>query len=115
MAKSRDSFKKRNKELARKEKRDQKRQRKLDKKTIIAEETPNQSQNEGENLWGVCEHILIGSARQILLRRDKVALCKRCTMELPTEELQAVSESHLRDLIEDMAMVIGLEHLEKKE
>jgi hypothetical protein len=36
-------------------------------------------------------------------------------MELPTEELQAVSESHLRDLIEDMAMVIGLEHLEKKE
>ena len=36
-------------------------------------------------------------------------------MELPTEELQAVSESHLRDLIEDMAMVIGLEHLDKKE
>ena len=50
MAKSRDSFKKRNKELARKEKKDQKRQRKLDKKTIKAEENPNQSQNEEENL-----------------------------------------------------------------
>jgi len=68
-----------------------------------------------ENLWEVCEHIYIGSAKQILLKRDKVALCRRCTMELPTEELQAVSESHLRNLIEDMAMVIGLEHLDKKE
>jgi len=43
-----------------------------------------------ENLWEVCEHIYIGSAKQILLKRDKVALCRRCTMELPTEELQAV-------------------------
>ena len=68
-----------------------------------------------ENLWEVCEHIHIGSARQILLKRDKTALCKQCSMELPTEELQAVSESHLRDLIVDMAMVIGLEHLDKKE
>jgi hypothetical protein len=50
MAKSRASIKKREKELARKEKKDQKRQRKLDKKTIKAEENPNQSQNEGENL-----------------------------------------------------------------
>jgi hypothetical protein len=50
MAKSRESFKKRQKELARKEKKDQKRQRKLDKKAIKAEESPNQSQNEGENL-----------------------------------------------------------------
>jgi len=50
MAKSRESFKKRQKELARKEKKDQKRQRKLDKKTIKAEENPNQPRNEGENL-----------------------------------------------------------------
>ncbi len=48
MAKSRGSFKKREKELARKEKKDQKRQHKLDKKTIKAEDNPNQSQNEGE-------------------------------------------------------------------
>jgi hypothetical protein len=40
MAKSRNSFKKRRKELARKEKRDQKRQRKLDKKNLKAEENP---------------------------------------------------------------------------
>ena len=50
MAKSRESFKKRQKDLARKEKKDQKRQRKLAKKTIKAEENPNQPQNEGENL-----------------------------------------------------------------
>ena len=50
MAKSRESFKKRQKDLARKEKKDQKRQHKLDKKTIKAEDNPNQSQNEGENL-----------------------------------------------------------------
>jgi len=50
MAKSSESFKKRRKELARKEKKNQKRQRKLDKKTIKAEEIPNQFQNEGENL-----------------------------------------------------------------
>jgi hypothetical protein len=50
MAKPRESFKKRKNELARKEKKDQKRQRKLDKKTIKAEENPNQSQNEGEYL-----------------------------------------------------------------
>ncbi|MBW2251655.1 MAG: hypothetical protein JRF60_13755, partial [Deltaproteobacteria bacterium] len=103
------------KESARKKKKEQKRQRKLDKKTIKSEENPDQSQNEGENPWEICEHIYIGSARQILLKRDKVALCKRCTMELPTKELQAVSESHLRALIENMAMVVGLEHLDKKE
>jgi hypothetical protein len=50
MAKSRESFKKRQKDLARKEKKDQKRQRKLDKKTLKAEENPNQPQNEGQNL-----------------------------------------------------------------
>ena len=50
MAKSRESFKKRQKGLARKEKKDQKRQRKLDKKAIKAEENPNQPRNEGENL-----------------------------------------------------------------
>ena len=50
MAKSRESFKKRQKELARKEKKAQKRQHNQDKKTIKAEENPNQLQNEGENL-----------------------------------------------------------------
>ena len=50
MAKSRESFKKRQKELARKEKKDQKRQRKLNKNIIISEEDPNPSQEEGENL-----------------------------------------------------------------
>jgi hypothetical protein len=43
MAKSHDSIKKRKKELARKEKKDQKRQRKLYKKTIKAEENPDPS------------------------------------------------------------------------
>jgi len=50
MAKPSESFKKRRKELARKEKKERKRQRKLDKKTLKAEEIPNQFQNEGENL-----------------------------------------------------------------
>ena len=43
MAKSRQSFKKRKKELARKEKKDQKRQRKMYKKTIEANENPDPS------------------------------------------------------------------------
>ena len=43
MAKSHDSFKKRKKELARKEKKEQKRQRKLDRNTIKLEENPDQS------------------------------------------------------------------------
>jgi hypothetical protein len=116
LARSKYSFNKRQKELAKKKKKkEQKRQRKLDKKTIKSEENPDQSQNEGENPWEICEHIYIGSARQILLKRDKVALCKRCAMELPTKELQAVSESHLRDLIEDIDVVNGMEHLGKKE
>jgi hypothetical protein len=50
MAKSRISFKKRSRELARKEKRDQKRQRKLAKKNLKAEQNPDQPQNEEEIL-----------------------------------------------------------------
>ena len=50
MARSNYSFNKRQKELARKKKKEQKRQRKLDKDTINSEEDPNQPQNEGENL-----------------------------------------------------------------
>ena len=50
MARSNYSFNKRQKELARKKKKEQKRQRKLDKNTIKSEENPNQSKNEGENL-----------------------------------------------------------------
>ncbi|MGI9569623.1 MAG: hypothetical protein ACR2PH_07790, partial [Desulfobulbia bacterium] len=105
MARSNYSFKKRQKELARKKKKEQKRQRKLDKKTIKSEENPDQSQNEGENLWGVCEHILTGSANEILLRRDKMALCKLCTVILPVEDLQSVRESQLMALIEGMEMI----------
>ena len=50
MARSNYSFNKRQKELARKKKKEQKRQRKLDKNTIESEENPNPPQNEGENL-----------------------------------------------------------------
>jgi hypothetical protein len=50
MAKSHYSFKKRQKELARKEKQEQKRQRKLDKGKIEPEENPDEPQDEIENL-----------------------------------------------------------------
>jgi len=50
LARSNYQFNKRQKELARKKKKEEKRQRKLDKNTIKSEETPNQVQNEGENL-----------------------------------------------------------------
>ncbi len=50
LARSHYKFSKRQKELARKKKKEEKRQRKLDKKSIISEENPNQSENEGENL-----------------------------------------------------------------
>jgi uncharacterized membrane protein YdbT with pleckstrin-like domain len=46
MAKSHFSFKKRQKELARKKKQEEKRQRKLNKNTDISEETLNQSQEK---------------------------------------------------------------------
>ena len=49
MAKSHFSFKKRKKELARKEKQEQKRQRKLDKDSIKPEETIDKSQDEVDN------------------------------------------------------------------
>ena len=50
MAKSHFSFKKRQKELARKKKQEEKRQRKLDKGKIESEENPDESQDEIENL-----------------------------------------------------------------
>jgi hypothetical protein len=53
LARSNHQFNKRQKELARKKKKEQKRQRKLDKNIIKSEESeenPNLSQNEGENL-----------------------------------------------------------------
>ncbi len=49
MAKSHYSFKKRKKELARKEKQEQKRQRKLDKDSIKPEEATDKSQDEVDN------------------------------------------------------------------
>jgi hypothetical protein len=48
LARSNYQFNKRQKELAKKK--EQKRQRKLDKNTINSEENPIMSQNEGENL-----------------------------------------------------------------
>jgi len=49
MAKSHFSFKKRKKELARKLKQEQKRQRKLDKDSIEPEEALDKSQDEVDN------------------------------------------------------------------
>ena len=115
MARSNYQFNKRQKEVARKKKKEQKRQRKLDKNTIKSEENPNQSQNEGENLWGVCEHILIGSASEILLKPDKIALCRLCTVILSVEDLHAVYESHLMELIKDIDIIDGIGPLEDME
>ena len=50
MAKSHYSIKKRNKELARKLKQEQKRQRKLNKDKIEPEENPGESEDEVKNL-----------------------------------------------------------------
>jgi hypothetical protein len=50
MAKSHYSFKKRKKELARKLKQEQKRQRRQNKDKITPEENPDQPQDEIENL-----------------------------------------------------------------
>jgi hypothetical protein len=50
MAKSHYSVKKRNKELARKLKQEQKRQRKLNKDKIEPEENPGESEHEINNL-----------------------------------------------------------------
>jgi hypothetical protein len=50
LARPNHQFKKRQKELARMKKKEQKRQRKLDKNTIKSEENPNLAQNEGETL-----------------------------------------------------------------
>ena len=50
MAKAKYSFKKHQKELARKLKREEKRQRKLDKDTIKPEENPANSEDEIETL-----------------------------------------------------------------
>ncbi len=66
-------------------------------------------------LWGVCEHILIGSANEILLRRDMIALCTLCTVILPVEDLHPVYESQLMKLIKDIEIVDGIGPLDKKE
>jgi hypothetical protein len=66
-----------------------------------------------KNLWGVCEHILTGSASEALLRPDKIALCKRCTVELPPESFQTVYENRLKDLIKDIDIIGGMEFLDK--
>ena len=50
MARSNHKFKKRQKELARKEKKELKRQRKLNKNIMESEENPDQFQNEEENV-----------------------------------------------------------------
>jgi len=48
LAKPNFQFQKRQKELARQKKKEQKRQAKLNKKTIKPEENPNHSQDEGD-------------------------------------------------------------------
>jgi len=68
-----------------------------------------------ENLWGVCEHILIGSANEALLRHDKIALCKLCTVILSAEDLNTVYESHLMELIKGIDIIAGIESLGEKE
>ena len=50
MARSNHKFNKRQKELARKEKKELKKQRKMNKKIIKSEANPNQSQNDRENI-----------------------------------------------------------------
>jgi len=50
LAKPNFQFKKRQKELAKKKKKEQKRQARLDKKTIKPEDQPTPSQDEGELL-----------------------------------------------------------------
>ena len=68
-----------------------------------------------ENLWGVCEHILTGSASEVLLRHDKIALCKVCTVLLPVEDLQTIYESQLMLLIKSKDIIAGIESLKDKE
>ncbi len=68
-----------------------------------------------DNLWRACEHIRAGSANEILLRRDKIALWTLCTVILPVEDLHAVYESHLMELIKDIEIVDGIGPLDKKE
>jgi hypothetical protein len=68
-----------------------------------------------ENLWGVCEHILTGSTNEALLRHDKIALCKLCTVILSVEDLHAVYKSHLMELIKGIDIIAGIESLDEKE
>ena len=58
-----------------------------------------------ENFWLVCEHILTGSANEIMLRIDKMALCKLCAVKPPVKDLQAVYESQVMRLIKGKVMV----------
>ncbi len=62
-----------------------------------------------DNLWRACEHIRAGSANEILLRRDKITLCTLCTAILPVEDLHAVYESHLMELIKGKEIRTGTE------
>ena len=68
-----------------------------------------------ENIWEVCEHVFIGSANEVLLRHDKIALCKLCTSELTIEHLHTVYKSQLIELIKDIDIIAGTESLNEKE
>ena len=70
MAKSHYSVKKRNKELTRKLKQEQKRQRKLDKNKKNAEDDPNQLQDNVENPQGIVAEVNLNSLH-IPLRRSR--------------------------------------------
>jgi hypothetical protein len=68
-----------------------------------------------ENIWAVCEHVYIGNANEVLLKRDKISLGQLCTVILPAEDIQAVYESQLMDLIKNIDIIGGMEILDKKE
>ena len=68
-----------------------------------------------ENLWEVCEHIFFGGANEVWLKRDKIALCKQCTVGLSPERVQTVNESQLREIIKGIGIVVGMGFLDEKE
>ena len=70
-----------------------------------------------ENLWQVCDHILLESADEIELKSHQIAICKACATLPPynIETLESVPEGILKDLIKDMDIVVGAEYLDKKE
>ena len=67
-------------------------------------------------LWIVCEHIYIGSAEEIHLRPNNRVTCNLCAVT-PTnaKRVRALFESHLREIIKDIDIVVGMKYLDEKE